>query len=293
MQTDLRPAAPASARIRPLRFGLMPALPLAILILMILAAVAAPLITQMDPVRSNLRSALLPPFFIEGGSMEHPLGTDGFGRDVLSRVLYGARVSLSVAGLALLIATSIGTVLGLLSGWVGGWVDSVIMRFVDMVLAVPTILVALALAIALGPSFAIMVTVLGLLIWPRIARILRGETLLIRQEDYVRLRARRRGALAAGPVPTRPAQCDPDIAGGDHARGRPRDPRRGVVELPGRRDPAAQPSWGGMISDGRALISTGWWIALFPGLAIVLTVLAFNALGDWLRDHFDPRLRDV
>ena len=172
--------------------------------------------------------------------------------------------------LALIIATSIGTVLGLVSGWVGGWVDSVIMRFVDMVLAVPTILVALALAIALGPSFVIMVAVIGLLIWPRIARILRGETLLIRQMDYVRY-ARVAGGPAAGPrcsatcCPTsRPTLLVVTTLEVGHVI---------LVESSlsflGAGIPAPQPSWGAMISDGRALIATGWWIALFPGLALV------------------------
>jgi peptide/nickel transport system permease protein len=278
---------------RAIRFGLMPTLPLVILIVMVVLAVGAPFLTPYDPVKSNLRSALLPPFFVEGGSMAHPLGTDGFGRDILSRVLFGARVSLSVAVLALVIATTIGTVLGVISGWVGGWLDSLIMRFVDMVLAVPTILVALALAIALGPSFVMMVTVIGLLIWPRIARILRGETLLIRQQDYVRY-AR---VVGVPPLLSMLRHVLPNVM-----------PTLLVVttleighvilvesslSFLGAGIPPPQPSWGAMISDGRALIATGWWIALFPGLAIVLTVMVFNTLGDWLRDHFDPRLRDV
>lgn len=271
---------------------LMPTLPLAILLLLVVAGVAAPFLTPYSPVAAELRESLQPPAWVSGGSPDHPLGTDSFGRDSFSRLLYGARISLSVAMLALFIAAVIGTTVGLISGYVGGWLDSVLMRLVDMVLSLPTLLIALAVAIALGPSFVNVFTVIGLLMWPNVARLVRGETLLLKQQEYVRY------ARAVG-VPNRRIilrHILPNVL-----------PTLLVVStlevghviliesslsFLGAGIPPPQPSWGTMIADGRSLIVTGWWIALFPGLAIMITVLTFNMLGDWLRDRLDPKLRE-
>ncbi len=297
----LEPRPPAPARPPVQRFSwrrlrrrppLMPTLPLAILLTLAGAGIAAPFLTPYSPVQAQLRESLQPPAWVEEGDADHPLGTDSFGRDSFSRLIYGARVSLSVAILALMIAATIGTTIGLIAGYVGGWVDSVLMRIVDMVLSLPTLLIALAVAIALGPSFTNVFMVIGLLMWPNVARLVRGETLLLKQQDYVRY------ARAVG-VPSRRIilrHILPNVL-----------PTLLVVttlevghviliesslSFLGAGIPPPQPSWGTMIADGRSLIVTGWWIALFPGLTIMITVLAFNMLGDWLRDRLDPKLRE-
>jgi peptide/nickel transport system permease protein len=287
------PRGAAARRGRLRRFGFMPALPLAVLGLAVAAAALAPYLTPYDPVRNRLIDSLLPPAWVDGGSAAHLLGTDGFGRDVFTRLLYGARVSFLVAAFSLVIAMSIGTTVGVVAGYAGGWLDSLLMRFVDIMLALPTILVALVVAVAVGPSFQNLILVLGLLIWPRIARLIRGETLVLKKQDFVRYA----GAIGVpGPVivtrhvlpnvlPTLLVLTTLEIG---HVI---------LVEASlsflGAGLPPPSASWGVMIADGRALVATGWWIALFPGLAITVTVLACNALGDWLRDYLDPRTRQL
>lgn len=275
------------------RLHLMPALPIGVLLLFTVLAVAAPLVAPHSPTREQLSASLMPPAWIPGGSRDYLLGTDVFGRDILSRLIFGARISLSVAALALLLGGSVGTAVGLIAGFAGGWVDAVLMRFVDVILSLPTIVVAIALAVAIGPSFSNVVVVIGLLLWPRIARQIRGETLVLKRLEFVQY------ARAVG-VPgwlVLLRHVLPNVA-----------PTLLVIStiqvghvilleaslsFLGAGVPAPQPSWGVMVSDGRALVSTGWWISLFPGLAIVLTVFMFNILGDWLRDHLDPTLRGI
>jgi peptide/nickel transport system permease protein len=272
---------------------IMPALPLAILAVVILLGIGAPLVTPYEPTRADLPNSLLPPAWVEGGTAEHLLGSDTFGRDSFTRLVYGARVSLSVAFLSLIIATLLGTSAGLLAGYAGGAIDSILMRFVDMVLSLPTLLIALAMSIALGPSFANLVLVIGFLIWPRVARLVRSDTLVIKHQEFVKY-ARAVGVpgwlivlrhVLPNVTPTLLVAATLEVG---HVI---------LVEASlsflGAGIPAPQPSWGVMISDGRALIATGWWIALFPGLALVISVISFNTLGDWLRDRLDPKLREV
>jgi peptide/nickel transport system permease protein len=200
---------------------------------------------------------------------------------------------MSVATLALAIAVTIGSTVGIVAGYFGGWLGSVLMRLVDMVLSLPMVLIALALAIALGPSFTNMILVIGLLIWPNLARLVRADTLLLRQQEFVRY------SRAIGVPDWRIIlrHVIPNIVGTLLVAVALEIPHVILVEASlsflGAGIPPPSASWGAMIADGRALIATGWWIALFPGLAIIVTVVSFNALGDWLRDHFDPRLRDV
>jgi peptide/nickel transport system permease protein len=269
----------------------MPTLPLIVLGGMVFLAVAAPVVAPHDPVHSSLRDSMLPPFWVDGGSTEHILGTDNLGRDVLSRLIYGARISLSVAALSLLIATLIGTAVGLTAGYLGGWVDFYLMRLVDMVLSLPTLLIALALAIAVGPSFTNLVLVIGFLLWVRIARLVRGETLLIKEYDYVRYSR----AIGVPPLWILARHVLPNVMPtllvamtlevGDVIL------IEAGLSFLGAGVPPPAPSWGIMISDGRALLATGWWIALFAGLAVTLAVLSTNSLGDWLRDRIDPTMR--
>ena len=273
------------------RLRLSPTLPLLVFTVLIGVAVFAPFLTPYDPVKHSLINSLEPPFWATGGSIEHPLGTDGFGRDILARLMFGARASMSVAALALAIAVAIGLTVGLVAGFVGGRVDSILMRAADVVLALPTILVALSVAIAVGPSFTNLVLIIGFLIWPQMARLVRGETLLLRRSEFVRY------AVAIG-VPSwliilrhvLPNLVATLVVAVTLEIGHVILLEASLSFL-GAGLPPPSPSWGAMISDGRALIATGWWIALFAGLAILLSVLTFNNLGDWLRDRLDPRLR--
>ena len=271
-----------------------PLVPLAMLtFLLVIPAVLAAQVAPHDPLKGSLAKRLKPPVWQQGGSIEHPLGTDKVGRDILSRIIHGARVSLVVSLVAIFIGGTLGTALGLISGYFGGWVDSVLMRLVDISLSLPTILLALVLVAAVGPSFATVIGVLVVLLWARYARLVRGETLAIKQRDFI-ARAR--------------------VAGASHTRIMARYIFPNVVNslivlatlqvgyvillesalsFLGAGLPRPTPAWGLMIADGRELIVTAWWVSMFPGLAIMLTVLALNLLGDWLRDHFDPKLRHV
>ncbi len=229
---------------------------------------------------------------MEGGSIEYPLGTDKLGRDILSRMIYGARVSLAVSAVAIFVGGILGTGLGLISGYFGGRVDGVLMRLVDISLSLPTILLALVLVAAVGPSFGTVVTVLVVLLWARYARLVRGETLTIKERDFI-ARAR--------------------VAGASHTRIMVKYLFPNVINslivlatlqvgyvillesalsFLGAGLPRPTPAWGLMVADGRELIVSAWWVSMFPGLAIMLTVLALNLLGDWLRDHLDPKLEE-
>jgi peptide/nickel transport system permease protein len=281
--------------VAPTRFRVhwMPIIPLAVLIAAILLAILAPIITPYDPTHNDLVDRLQPPWFINGGSPDHILGTDGFGRDVLTRLLYGARASLSVAALSLTILVVVGTTVGVAAGYAGGWIDSTLMRLVDIMLAVPTLLIGIVVAAVLGPSFWNVVFVIGLLAWPRIARLIRGETLALKQTDFLQYSraigvnkwsiARRH--VLPNVLPTLLVAATLEVGEIILAEA--------ALSFLGAGIPPPHASWGVMIADGRALISTGWWIALFPGLAIGVIVLSTNALGDWMRDRFDPKTREV
>ena len=271
-----------------------PVVPLALLVcLLALPAALAPQIAPYDPLRGSLAKRLKPPVWMAGGSSDHLLGTDKLGRDILSRMIYGARVSLAVSLIAIVVGGVIGVALGLVSGYFGGKTDALLMRLVDISLSLPTILLALVLVAAVGPSFGTVIIVLVVLLWSRYARLVRGETLVIKERDFI-ARAR--------------------VAGASHVRIMARYLFPNVVNsltvlatlqvgyvillesalsFLGAGLPRPTPAWGLMIADGRELIVTAWWVSMFPGLAIMLTVLALNLLGDWLRDHLDPRLRNV
>jgi peptide/nickel transport system permease protein len=271
-----------------------PLMPIAILaIVLVIPAVFATQISPYDPLKGSLAKRLRPPVWQEGGSMDHPLGTDKLGRDILSRLIHGARVSLMVSMVAIFVGGIVGTALGLISGYFGGRVDSLLMRLVDISLSLPTILLALVLVAAIGPSFGTVITVMVILLWARYARLVRGETLSIRERDFI-ARAR--------------------VAGASHTRIMVKYIFPNVVNslvvlatlqvgyvillesalsFLGAGLPRPMPAWGLMIADGRELIVTAWWVSMLPGLAIMFTALALNLLGDWLRDHLDPKLRNV
>ena len=228
-----------------------------------------------------------------GGSTEFLLGTDHLGRDLLSRVIFGARISLIVSLVTLGVGGILGVILGLVAGWYGGWTDEFLMRLVDIILSLPLILVALVLVVAVGQSLEIIVVVLALWIWPRFARMVRGEVLQLKTMDYVAL-ARVAGAstsrilfkhLFPGTTNTLIVVATLQV---------------GIVILVeatlsflGAGVPPPEPAWGSMVADGRDRLTDAWWIATVPGAAILLTVMSLNLFGDWLRDKLDPRLRQI
>ena len=271
-----------------------PLIPLAMLVfVLVIPAIFAPLVAPHDPGMGSLSHRLTPPVWLEGGGMENILGTDKLGRDILSRIIYGARVSLTVSLIAIFVGGIIGTSLGLISGYFGGKTDAVIMRLVDISLSLPTILLALVLVAAVGPSFGTVITVLIVLLWARYARLTRGETLAIKELDFI-ARARVAGASATR-IMVR--YIFPNVVNSLIVLATLQVGYVILLESSlsflGAGLPRAEPAWGVMVADGRELIVTAWWVSMFPGFAIMLTVLSLNLLGDWLRDHLDPKLRNL
>jgi peptide/nickel transport system permease protein len=267
-------------------------IPATVLLIMLVGAIFAPQIAPYDPLQTSLSARLQPPAFA-GGTDAHLLGTDKLGRDVLSRIIYGARVSLSVSLLVILITGTLGTALGIISGYFGGWLDSLLMRITDISLAFPGILIALLLAVILGPSFTTVVLAISLLGWAAYARLIRGEVLKLRNADFV-LQARIVGCSPLRIMLTHifPNVVNPMLILATLSVGLVILIESALSYL-GAGIPPPTPTWGSMVSDGRGLIDTAWWISFFPGLAIGLVVLSGNFLGDWLRDRLDPRLRQI
>ncbi|MGE0748956.1 MAG: ABC transporter permease [Variibacter sp.] len=271
----------------------IPWIAISIVTLTITVAVLADWIVPHDPEAINPANLLLPPWFVEGGSSEYLLGTDRLGRDVLSRILLGTRLSLGVATVALLIGGVTGTVLGMIAGYAGGLIDAFIMRLADTFLAFPSILIALVLAVTVGPSFWIVALVLGLVLWARFARLIRGEILSWKERDFVAL-ARVAGARG-GYIMLH--HLLPNVLNSLVVLATLQVGWAIVVEASltflGAGIPPPTPTWGGMVAEGLDFVETAWWISVMPGIAILLVVFAFNLLGDWLRDRLDPQLRSV
>ena len=265
--------------------------PVVVLTLLVLVAIFAPLLAPHSPTKTSLPNRLLPPSFMEGGKTAYPLGTDLIGRDILSRVLYGARISLSVSLLVIFITASVGTMLGIIAGYLGGHTDTILMRATDASLAIPAILIALLLAVALGPSFKTVVLALSILGWAPYARLIRGETLRLREADFVaQARIIGSSSMRIMIVHIFPNVINPLIVISTMSVGLVILGEAALSYL-GAGIPPTTPSWGSMVSDGRNLIDRAWWISFFPGLAIGLVVMSGNFLGDWIRDKLDPRLR--
>lgn len=264
-----------------------------ILIIVTLVAIFGPWLSPFDPNRQNLIMRLLPPGSPGAGDTTYWLGSDQLGRDVLSRLLYGARVSLLVGFAAIAVGGTIGVFAGLVSGYFGGWVDDVLMRLGDIQLAFPFILLAIMFLVVLGPGLFNMILVLGIGQWVTYARIVRAQTLALREKEYVEA-ARAMGdrtllILFRTILPNIMAPLTV-IASFNVASVILSE---AALSFLGLGVPPDVPTWGGMLSESRDhLFSNKWWMAVFPGLAIVFTVLAFNIIGDWLRDFLDPRLKE-
>ncbi|MFN8456265.1 MAG: ABC transporter permease [Anaerolineae bacterium] len=284
---------PARALLYSLRRNKAGLVGLVILTVIILLTLAAPWVAPHDPLAQDLSGRLQPPGWLEGGEWANLLGTDHVGRDILSRVIYGARISLLVGFSSVLVAGIIGMVMGLLAGYYGGWLDDLISRVIDIQLAVPYLLLAVALVMILGAALRNIIFVLVLYGWTVYARLVRAETLSVREQDYV-LAARTVGG-SNGRIIFRhilPNVVSPMIVMTTLEVANMIIFEAGLSFL-GLGVQPPTPSWGGMLSDGRDYIPVGiWWPATFPGLAIFLTVLAVNLVGDWLRDLLDPRMKN-
>ena len=281
---------PRSARTRANRLLM---LPLVILITVGVLAVLADVVAPYPPNKIALRSRLMPPFWQAGGTLAHPLGTDRLGRDMTSRIIHGARVSIAAGIAAVAVGGIIGILLGLISGYYGGWADTLIMRTTDAMLSLPIILIALLFAVVFGPSFRNLILVLGLVMWARFARLVRGEVLSWKEREFVAL------ARVAGCSSFRilrrhifPNIINPLVVLATLQVGWVIIVEASLSFL-GAGIPPPTPSWGAMIADGRSHITTAWWLSFFPGVALVLVVLSINLLGDWLRDFLDPRTRNL
>lgn len=275
--------------------AIWPLVAIVILLFISVAAVAGPSIAPKDPNRQNIMSRLQPPLVEDrNGVVQHTLGTDGLGRDVLSRLIYGARVSLLVGLTAVLIGGVIGVTLGMIAGYTGGRVDAFIMRLADIQLAFPFILLAIMFLVVLGPGVLNLVLILGIGQWVTYARIARAQTMSQREKEYVEaalaLGARNASVLFKTILPNILAPliviASFNVASVILSEA--------ALSFLGLGVPPTVPTWGGMLAESRDQLLAGrWWLAIFPGVAIMLTVLSFNILGDWLRDFLDPRLRGV
>lgn len=258
----------------------------------VMMSVFAPLLAPYDPAETNVINRLLPPFWLEGGNTDHLLGTDNLGRDILSRIIFGSRISLLIGVSAVLLAGAIGMALGLIAGFYGKVWDFVIMRTVDALLAIPNILFMLILLAVLGPSLVTLILVLGGTSWVVYARMVRSETLSIKERDYVR------SARAIGAKDFRiiVKYILPNVLSSFIVIATLNVATTIILEASlsflglGIQPPDV--SWGLMLSDGRQYVATSWWVATFPGVAITVTVLGVIFLGDWLRDVLDPKIKD-
>jgi len=286
-------AVPAAVAPRAAALGRVPRVSGGIVALSIAVALLAGVLTPWDPEAINPIEGEKPPAFVKGGSWSYPLGTDRKGRDILSRVIMGTRVSLAVAAGAILLGGVVGTGLGVLAGWRGGWVDALIMRAADAFLAFPSVLIALVLAVTVGPSFGVVVTVLGLILWARFARLVRGEALYWKTRDFIGL-ARVAGA-SGGYIVRR--HLLPNIMNSIVVLATLQVGWSMIVEASlsflGAGIPPPTPTWGNMIAEGLSFVERAWWISICPGVAMMVVVLSFNLVGDWIRDALDPRLRQL
>ena len=295
-----------------------PMFPIFIIATLMVCALLSPLIAPNDPIKQDLRAKTDAPFWyptcgmkinpVNGSEVKevpwldncrqtgenfYPLGADALGRGLLTRIIYGSRVSLRLAAVAIIVGTVVGTTLGLSAGYFGGIIDELIMRLTDIATAIPYLLLALIIVIVFGQEEYVIIGVLALASWPGIVRLVRGQTLQLKNLDYVAL-----ASVAGASTPrimyrhilpgvTNTIVVATTLQVGSIILA------ESILSFLGAGVPPPTPSWGSMVADGRDYLGSAWWVAFFPGMAIFLTVLAFNFIGDWLRDRWDPRLRQI
>lgn len=269
------------------------AIGLGIVAVLALVAIFAPWMAPVGPDEQNLRARVLPPFWAEGGSLEFPLGTDQLGRDIFSRIVLGSRISLGLAAITIVIAASIGVSLGLLAGYYGGAVDATIMRLTDIQLSLPYLIFAIGILAILGPSLANLIVVMVLNSWAAYARLIRVSALSLREREFV-LAAQSLGSSGSRvllrhilPNVAAPAIVITSFRFADMII------LEASLSFLGLGVQPPLPSWGGMLGEGREYFTTAWWLTTFPGLAIILSALGANILGDSIRDYLDPQLRKL
>jgi peptide/nickel transport system permease protein len=270
-----------------------PLIPIMILFVFVITGIFGRFFVPHDPTEMDLLAAEKPPFWMEQGSTSHLLGADDLGRDILSRLIGGAGISLQVGFVVVCIAGSIGSIIALLSGFIGGKVDTVLMMLTDVFISMPFLLIAIVLAAVLGPSKNNIILILAILGWAGYARVLRSEVLRIKESDFVSM-ARVAGCsnfrimareIFPNIVNTLIIMATLQVGAVIIAES--------SISFLGLGVPPPEPAWGTMVADGRDFVTSSWWICLWPGLAIVLTVLSCNLLGDWLRLRFDPKFRQI
>lgn len=260
-----------------------------IILVLLLCAFFSPWLAPHNPIEQNLGAALKPPFWQGGGTMDHLLGTDNLGRDILSRIIYGARISVIVGFVGVLLAGAVGTLLGIIAGYFGGKIDAVIMRLTDIMLSLPFILIGIAIIGAIGPSLTNVVIVLGITQWVGYTRIIRFEAMSLSKSEFIEM------AIISGCKWWRVLLVHilPNVLNSAVVLATLDVGKMIIIEAAfsflglGVKPPTA--TWGGMLADGRLYMTVAWWTVTFPGLAIFATVLAGNLIGDWLRDELDPR----
>ena len=268
----------------------LPKLSTGFMLLIILAGIFANQVAPADPTAQNLRAVYAPPAWLQGGSATNILGTDAVGRDVLSRLIHGARISLTVGLVAVLVTAAIGTIIGLVAGYLGGRTDNAISAIIDVWLAIPGFLFLLLLAMVLGRSLVGIIIALSILSWPRYARIMRSQVFSLKERGFVAQ------AKVSGSSPFRIMRVHilPNIVNSVIVLGTFDVGRFIITEASlsflGLGVPPPTPAWGLMIADGRAALRVAWWTAAMPAVALAGTVLAANAFGDWLRDRLDPMM---
>lgn len=265
-----------------------------VLLALIFFAIFADVLPLHDPEVGNPREGLLPPFWENKGTLKYLLGTDTMGRDILSRLIYGTRISLLVAFASVVLASSIGAVFGICAGFLGGWVDQLIMRFTDAWLSIPVVLFGILLAVIVGPGTFNIIIILAIVMWTRYARVTRGEALSLKTRDFVHLAQ----ISGCSKIWIMRKHILPNVMNSVITLASLQVGIVIVMEASltflGVGVPPPKPAWGLMLSEGRGGLFTGhWWLILFPGLAIAMLVMSFNLLGDWLRYRLDPHLQDL
>ena len=270
-----------------------PLIPLFILLFFVVLAIFADVISPYSSTEVSLRDRLTPPAWAGDGNWGHPLGTDPLGRDLATRVAYGARTSLMVAAATVLLSAAIGVILGLIAGYNRGIIDTVIMRAADITIAFPIILFAIMLVVILGPGIFNLVAAVGVVLWARFARVIRGEVLILMERDFI-ARARVSGCSSVRIIVT---HLFPNIVNTTVVLLTLQIGFVIIIESSlsflGAGVPPPTPAWGSMIAEGRDYTTNAWWVSVVPGVALALIVISFNLLGDWLREALDPRQRQV